>query len=148
MKKITKAATIVLYVLLLLGVIFTALMMFGGTVPGDTNETPVYTDAILRFSYGLILLGVGAIIVFEIINLILHPASAKRALVSVGVMGAVIGISYALSDGTPLKILGYEGSDNVPSMLMLTDTGLYTFYILLGAVVLAIFGTELSRIFK
>lgn len=148
MKKITKAASIALYVLLLLGVIFTALMFLGGNIEGEVNETPVYTDAILRFTYIIIALGVGAIIVFEIINLILHPANAKRALVSLGIMAVVIGIAYALSDGTPLKILGYEGTDNVPSMLMLTDTGLYTFYILFGVVVVSIVGSEVSRLLK
>lgn len=147
MKKITKAASIVLYVILFLGVVFTALMMLGGT-EGDVNETPVYTDAILRFSYLLIVLGIGAIIVFEIINLILHPQNAKKSLMSVGIVAAIVGIAYALSDGTPLKIIGYEGTENVPSMLILTDTGLYTFYILFGVVVLAIIGSEVSRMLK
>lgn len=148
MKKITKAATLVLYILLLLAVIFTALTLFGGDVPGATLRTPVYTDSILQFSYGLIALGVVLIIVFEIINLILHPANAKRALFSVVVTAVIVAIGYALSDGTPLQILGYEGTDNVPSMLIVTDTGLFAFYILLGALVLAIIGSEVSRLFK
>jgi hypothetical protein len=53
-----------------------------------------------------------------------------------------------LSDGTPLRIMGYEGSDNVPSMLKLTDTGLYTFYLLFGVAAFSIVATEVSRIFK
>jgi hypothetical protein len=148
MKKITKAASIALYVLLLLGVIFTALMFLGGNIEGEANDTPVYTDAILRFTYFIIALGVGAIIVFEIINLIMHPANAKRSGISIGIMVAVVALAYSLSDGTPLKILGYEGTDNVPSMLLVTDTGLYTFYILLGVLVLSIVGSEVSRLFK
>jgi hypothetical protein len=148
MKKITKAAAIVMYLILLLIVIFTGLMFLGGTVAGDANDTPVYTDSMLQFTYGLILLGVGMIIVFEIINLILHPQAAKRSLISILIVGAIIALAYSFADGTPLTILGYEGSDNIPSMLMLTDTGLYTFYILLGVLVLGIVGTEASRLFK
>ena len=148
MKKITRAATITLYVILLLGAVFTALMMLGGVVEGDMNETPVYTDAILRFTYGLLVLGIAATLIFEIINLVLHPDNAKKSLLSIVVIAVVFGVSYAMSDGTPLKILGYEGTDNVPAMLKLTDTGLFAFYILMGAAVLAIIGSEVSRFFK
>ena len=147
MKKITKAAKIVLYVLLALSVVLTMLLLLGGT-EGDINQTPIYTDLIIRFAYVLIVIGIGSILVFEFINLLLHPANTKKSLLSLGLIGVVVGIAYTLSDGTPLKIVGYDGNENIPSMLILTDTGLYTFYILMGIAVLAIVGTEMYRLFK
>lgn len=148
MKKITKAAKIVLFVLLFLCLLFTGLMMFGGTIKGDPNETPVYTDAILKFAYGLIVLSIGTTLVFEVINILLHPVNASKSLIVLGVFAILFGISYAMADGTPLKILGYNGADNVPFMLKLTDMGLYAFYFLFGAAILAIVGAELSRFIK
>jgi hypothetical protein len=147
MKKIALAAKIVLYVLLSLSVILTSLMLFGGT-EGDINQTPVYTDLIIRYAYVLIVVGIGSILVFEIINLIMHPSNTKKSMISVALIAAVVGIAYSLSDGTPLEIVAYDGNENIPSMLILTDTGLYSFYILMGIAVIAIIGTELYRMFK
>jgi hypothetical protein len=53
-----------------------------------------------------------------------------------------------MGDGTPLELVGYKGSDNVPSMLILGDVFLYTTYILIGGVLLSILYTEVSRIFR
>ena len=60
-----------------------------------------------------------------------------------GGLAIVILIGYALADGTPLKLVGYTGPDNVPSMLIFTDTILYTMYFLFAAAILAILGTEI-----
>ena len=46
-------------------------------------------------------------------------------------------IAYTIGDGTPLNILGYEGPDNVPTMLKLTDMWIYSVYILMTLTVLA-----------
>jgi len=148
MKKITKVASITLYVLLALGVLFSAIAMFGGTIAGDPLETPVYLDSALNYTYFMIIASIGIAIALEVFNLILHPANAKKSLVSFVVVAAVVLIAYLFSDGTPMKIIGYEGSDNVPSMLKLTDTGLITFYILVGIAVISILVTEIGRIFK
>ena len=47
-----------------------------------------------------------------------------------------------------MKIIGYNGPDNVPSMLILSDTIIYTMYFLFAGAVLAILGTEIYRRMK
>jgi len=47
-----------------------------------------------------------------------------------------------------MKLVGYTGPDNVPSMLIFSDTILYTMYFLFAAAILAILGTEIYRRMK
>jgi hypothetical protein len=148
MKKIAKIANIVMYVLLIFTVLFTVMTLTGGTVEGDTNETPVFLDTVLNYTYFLIGACACIAILFEIYHVVTNPANAKRSLMSIGLIGVVILVSYMLSDGTPLKIIGYEGPDNVPSMLILSDVGLFVFYILFGITFGAIVYGEVSKYFK
>ncbi len=120
----------------------------GGTVEGDTNETPVFLDTVLNYTYILFAIGLGLAVIFEIYHVITNPANAKRSLISLGLVTLVVGVSYLMSDGTPMKIIGYEGSDNVPSMLIMTDVGLFVFYILFVITLGAILYGEISKIFK
>jgi hypothetical protein len=148
MKKITKAASIVLYLLMAISAVLVVLVFAGGTVAGDPAETPVNLDYILNFSIFMVAGAAVMTLLFELINIFLHPANAKMTLLSLVGIAVILGVAYMLSDGTPLRIMGYEGSDNVPSMLKLTDTGLYTFYLLFGVAAFSIVATEVSRIFK
>lgn len=148
MKKITRAASIALYVLLAVSALLVVLVFVGGTVAGDPNETPVNLDYILNFSIFMVAGAAVMTVLFELVNIFLHPGSAKMTLLSLVGIAIVLGIAYFMSDGTPLKLLGYEGSDNVPSMLKLTDTGLFTFYLMFGVAAVSIVVTEVSRIFK
>lgn len=148
MKKITKIASVAMYILLFFAVLFTVMTLAGGTVDGDTNGTPVYLETALNYTYFMIVIGLGLAIIFEIYHVVTNPANAKRSLISLGILAVVIGISYLMSDGTPMKIVGYEGADNVPSMLVLTDVGLYMFYILFVITLGAILYGEVSKFFK
>lgn len=87
-------------------------------------------------------------LVFEIINIILHPTNAKRTLLSsLGIIVLLV-VAWSLADATPLQIIGYEGTDNVPSMLKVSDAGLFTMYFLMGVSFIAIIVSEFSRVFK
>ena len=65
MNKISKISSYVLYGLLVISALFTALLMFGGVTPGDLIETPLFTDEILNWTYILVLLSVAIVIGFE-----------------------------------------------------------------------------------
>ncbi|MGV8827396.1 MAG: hypothetical protein ACWA6U_03660 [Breznakibacter sp.] len=146
MKLTAKIAGITMYVLLLISVIFSMLVMVG---PLDADaSTPSYLNSTLNWSYIMIFGSVALTLVFEIFNIILHPVNAKRTLLSTGGIIALLFIAWSMADATPLQIVGYEGSDNVPSMLKLSDAGLYTFYFMMGLSVIAIIGSEFTRIFK
>ncbi len=148
MKKITKVASIVLYVLLAVSVILSALMILGPTAMEGVFEVPVFTDTVLNYAIVLVFATLVITLLFEIVNMIVNPGAAKRSLISAGIIILILGISYVMADGTPMTIIGYEGKDNVPSMLNVTDTGLFTFYILFGVAVFSILVTEVSRLFK
>lgn len=84
-----------------------------------------------------------AAVVFPIIQLIQNPKNAKGALVGVGVLVVVVGISYALA------------GDNNPSNMEITastaknvGTGLYAFYLLAAVAIVAVVYSEVSKFFK
>ncbi len=148
MKKLSNILSYVLYALLAVTAVFIVMYFTGGEVPGETYTTPVYTDLILNWAKFLTAAAAICTVGFEIFHVIMNPKNAVRSLVSIAVLVVIALISYSLADTTPLALGGYEGSDNVPSMLKLAGAFLYGTYALLGIVVVAILGTELSRIFK
>ncbi len=141
-KKILNILTIVMFVItaVLLG-----LFMFGGKVPSQLYTTPVYTSTLLNWAYILFGIAIIAAIIFPIIRLFSRPKQAMKSFIGLAVVVVVVLIAYAMADGTPMKIIGYNGPDNVPSMLILSDTIIYTMYILFAGTILAIIGTEIYR---
>jgi hypothetical protein len=148
MTKLSKILNIVLIALLGVTLVFAGLYFFGGDVEGAAYETPVYTDLFLNWGIFLVFLTAGLTILFEIISLVLRPKNAVRSLISIAVLAVVIFISYSLGDPTPLVLPGYQGTDNVASMLLLSDMFLYSTYFLIGILVVAILYSEVSRIFR
>lgn len=141
-KKILNILTIVMFVItaVLLG-----LFMFGGKVPNQLYTTPVYTSTLLNWAYILFGIAIIAAIIFPIIRLFSRPKQAMKSFIGLAVVVVVVLIAYAMADGTPMKIIGYNGPDNVPSMLILSDTIIYTMYILFAGTILASIGTEIYR---
>ena len=90
----------------------------------------------------------GLAILFEVFHLVMNPKNAIRSLISMAVLGVIVLLAYSLSDNTPLQLIGYNGPDNVPSMLTMAGTFLWGTYILFGVVIIAILYSELSRLFK
>lgn len=148
MTKLSKILNIVLYVLLAITLVFAGMFYFGGELEGQVHPTPVYTDTLLNWGIVLVFVTAAVSIVFEIFKLITNPKNAVRSLVSILALALVVFIAYALGDATPLNLPGYNGPDNVPSMLLLSDTFLYSMYFLFGIAIVAILYTELSRLFR
>lgn len=145
MKLTTKIAGITMYVLLLISVLYSMLVVVG---PEDADATPSFLNSTLNWTYIMIFGSVALTLVFEIFHIIMHPANAKRTLLSTGGIIVLLFVAWSMADATPLQIVGYEGSDNVPSMLKVSDAGLFTFYFMLAISFFAIIGAEVSRIFK
>lgn len=94
-------------------------------------------------SYILLAVAVAAAVIFPIIELARNPKNAKSALIGVGALVVVIGISYALGSG-----------DN-PSNMEITeetarqiDTGLFAFYILAVLAIGSMVYSEVAKLFK
>lgn len=148
MTKLSKILSIVLYAILAITLVFAGLFYFGGDVVGATYYTPVYTETFINWGIALVIGTAVITLLFEIVRLIFNPKNAVRSLVSIAIIALVIFIAYSMSDATILNLPGYEGSDNVPSMLILSDTFLYTMYFLFGGAFLAIIYSEVSRLFR
>ncbi|ASB49555.1 MULTISPECIES: hypothetical protein [Marinilabiliaceae] len=148
MTKLSKILNIVLYVLLAVTIALAGLFYFGGEIEGAAYKTPVYTESILNWAIALVIFAAAISIIAEIIALVLRPKSAIRSLISIVGLAIIVLVAYSLGDATALVLPGYDGPDNVPSMLMLADTFLYSMYFLFGIAIAAILYTEVSRLFR
>ena len=119
-KKILNLVTIVMFVIT---VVLLGLFMFGGEVPNQPYTTPVYTSTLLNWAYILCGIAIIAAIIFPVIRLFTRPKQAMKSFIGLAGVVVVILIGYALADGTPIKLVGYTGPDNVPSMLTSPTSG-------------------------
>lgn len=148
MTQLSRVLNFVLIALLAITAVLAGMFYFGGEIEGAAYDTPIYTDPFLNWGIILVFATAAITIVFEIISLILQPKNAVRSLVSIVVLAVVVFISYTLGDTTPLKLPGYEGTDNVASMLILSDMFLYSTYFLVGILIVTILYTEVAKMFR
>ena len=152
-----KVSYYVLYAMFALILIVLGLFFFGGdaqcaaVMAGVDPEMwqPANTDALLYLMYGLFAVAVIATIVAAIFQfgsaLKDNPVSAIKSLIGLILLVLVMVVSWAMGSEETLRMPGYDGTENVPFWLKLTDMFLYSIYFLLGATVVAII---LSSIWK
>ncbi len=140
-----KILNIVTIVLLVITVVILAMFAFGGNVPNQSYPTPVYTSTLLNWAYILFGLTSIAAIIFPLARLFSRPKQAMKSFIGLAAIAVLVLIAYTLADGTPMKLVGYTGTDNIPSMLIFSDTILYTMYFLFAGAILAILGSEIYR---
>jgi hypothetical protein len=93
--------------------------------------------------YILIALAVAASVIFPVIQLAQNPKGAKGALIGIGLLIVVLGISFGLaSDVNPSKI------DLAPETAKQVGMGLYAVYILGTVAVGSIVYSEVSKMLK
>ena len=123
------------------------LFFFGGQVPegqklvADMSQ-PTFTDILLYWAYALLAITIVVLLLFAIAgffkSLKENPKKALSGLFVLVALAALLVITYVMGDGTLLNIPGYEGPDNNPGTLKMTDMWLYSMYLMLGLTVLAI----------
>jgi MFS-type transporter involved in bile tolerance (Atg22 family) len=146
-----KIASILLYILAGVSVVFVLLFYFGPYVQGTENtpmEEPIVTESILFWTYALAGLAAGLTIIFQIVNIIKNPANAKKTLTSILLLGVVVFLAYVLASDQVMNITGYTGEDNVPGTLKTVGAGLITLYLLIGVAVVSALFSEIARYFK
>lgn len=158
MAKLTyKVSYYVLYVMFAVTLVVLGLFYFGGDAQGDAVLAsidpemwqPAQTDTLLFLMYGLFFLAVIATVgafLFQFGSALRdNPGRALRSLVGVIVLAVVVIVAWTMGSEQPLNIPGYDGSDNVPFWLKITDMFLYSIYILFGATVLAILFSSIKK---
>ena len=158
--KISRISRWTLYALSAVTIVLIALFFFGGNVSPENQYAelvgivePNFTNGLLYWKYILLAITVFAVFAFSImgfINSFRHNRKrAINSLLTLVVFAVLLVIAYTIGDGTPLNILGYEGTDNVPAMLKLTDMWIYSVYILMTLTILAmLFSPLIKRIGK
>jgi len=107
------------------------------------------TDIALVWAYILVLLTLIASIIFPLISVISNPKGLIRLGLVLAGAAVLIVVSYLLSKGTPIDIIGYTGTDNSdPAKLKMIDTVLFVTYILFGMALASILYAIISRAFK
>lgn len=140
-----KILNIITAVMFIITAVILGLFIFGGELPNPTYTTPVYTATLLNWAYVLFGIAIVAAIAFPVIRLATRPKEAMKSFIGLAAVALLVFIAYAMSDGTPMEIVGYSGTDNVPSMLKFSDTILFTMYFLFFGAIVAIIGSEIYR---
>ena len=147
----------VLYVLFAAILVVLGIFYFGGDAQGDAvlpgvdpeMWQPAQTERLLYLMYGLFALAVVAMAAAFILQfgsaLKDNPVKALKSLVGVILLVVVMIIAWSMGSGETLTIQGYEGTDNVPFWLKLTDMFLYSIYFLLLVTVVAIIGSSIKK---
>ena len=149
---------VTLWVLMVVGIIATAMFFLGGSegsleVAGDFLDIPKFTNVLLYWIYALVVLVILATFGFVIAKLVeTFKVDLKRGLTSVLVVLAAVALCalcWFLGSPEKVEILGYEGTDNVGNMARMSDAIMYLVYILTASTVAAlVWGVVYTKIKK
>lgn len=147
---LSKIISFTLFALLGISVVFVILFYAGGYTPETVDAVypePVNTQAILVWSYILVFIATIAALGFPLARSISNPKNLKKAIVPAVATVVLVGISFLLSSGTPMKIVGLGVIDD-PFTLKYTDTILITTYFLTIIAFLLIIYFGVVKLFK
>ena len=149
-----KVSYYVLYVMFAAILVVLGLFYFGGDAQGDAvlmsvdSEMwqPAQTDDLMYGLFGIAVVATVAAFLFQFGTALKdNPGNALKSLIGVIILVAVVVIAWAMGSDEPLVIPGYDGTDNVPFWLKITDMFLYSIYILFAATVLAIIFSSIKK---
>lgn len=146
MKNYKLIPKITLWVLMAMGIIASVMFYVGGSegtleVAGDFLNIPAFSNLFLTWNYiliGLVCLITLAVVLMEFVKNL--KADKKKALTNLAVVvgfAALIIICWCIGSPEEVKIIGYEGTDNVGPMAQLSDACLWLTYILTIATIIA-----------
>ena len=151
--KIRKVSSTTLLVLTVVSVLIFILFCAGGAeLDAKGNKDYAFTGILLYWTYFLFLVTIVATIYFALRNIIsAFQTNSRRAMLSIGSLVAfvvLLGITYAIGDGEPIKGLNEASqSYNTSGWLKVTDMWLYSIYVLFIATIgAAIWGGVSKRL--
>ena len=103
-------------------------------------------DLLLTWMYVMLGLGVGSMLIMSVVSLGQNPKSAVQALVGLVAVLIVIGVAWAMASDATIVTATSEYTNSFE--LKLTDTALYSMYVLLAGAVLAILWGEIRNALK
>lgn len=150
--KFAKVTTIVLWVILAIS-FFLIISLLANLNPNVSDPDMLkWLGANLYWSYVLLAIATVAALILEFVNTLADKKAAKNSLIGIGLLGAVILVSYLLSDTEMPKFFGaekfIENGTVTPTILLWIGTGLIASYILFAISVITIFWSAVSNFFK
>lgn len=137
-----KILKIIALLLSVAGIIFLAMIIAKGDEA--VTATGEGLDGFLYVAYITFAITILFVLFFVFKGLL--SGNIKNTLISVGIFVAIVGISYALADGTPMQLR--EGESLSASGSKWVDTGLYVFYILAVLAVAAMVFSGVKKVTK
>lgn len=146
--KIHRISRLTLYSAIVITLVVLGLFYLGGNVPATEQveavvgkTQPVFMDVLLYWMYAILIITVVVWVVLILITSLTSfkesPKKSLGGLVALIAIAALLIITYMMGDGTLLHIPGYQGSDNQPGTLRMTDMWLYSMYIMFVLTILA-----------
>lgn len=110
-------------------------------IAADMSQ-PKFTDIVLYWAYAILAITIVVLLLFTVVaffkQLKESPKKAMGGLLVLVGLAALLFVTYAIGSGKLLDIPGYDGPDNNPTTLKLTDMWLYSSYVMLALTFLAI----------
>ena len=138
---------VTLWVLMLVGIVATAMFFLGGSegsleVAGDFLDIPKFSDVFLYWIYALVALVILVTFGFVLAKLVetfkVDPKAGVRSILVVLAAVGLCALCWFLGSPEKVEILGYEGTDNVGNMARMSDAIMYLVYILTASTVAAL----------
>lgn len=152
MKTSYKISGYILYALFAVILAVLGLYYFGGEmetpiVPELSN--PANTQALIVLMYALL----GSAIAITVLAFLFqfgasfkeNPANALKSLLGLVFLVLVLVVSWFMGSEDALVLPGYDGTDNVPFWLKLTDMFIYSIYFLLLVTIVSMIGSSIKK---
>ena len=145
--KIHRTSRLTLIIGVIVSIAVMAMFYLGGQVPAQEKivadmSQPKFTDIVLYWAYALLAITIAVLVIFALVSFLKQlknsPKKALGGFLAILALAALMIVAYLMGDGTLLNIPGYDGADNQPKTLKLTDMWLFSAYIMLILTFLAI----------
>lgn len=153
-KKIKLASTATLWASIVISIlVILAFFLGGSTTDAKGNISYNFTEGLMYWSYILFGLTIVATVAFALMSffakLSSDPKKAVMSLSGVVFLVIVMGVSYAMGDGTKLTTINADNQMfNTEGWLKFTDMFLYTTYVMFTIVVLAAIWGAVRKVFS
>jgi len=151
--KIRRISSWTLIACTVISAIVFGLFFLGGSEEPYKGEywTPTYTGLLINWMYILFILAAVVAVLLGLWQFIstfkTNPKGGVMGLVVIVLFAGVLFVTHALGSAEPLNIMNEDAQAyNIPKWLKLTDMWLYTTYILVVLIVLAIIGGSVKKI--
>jgi hypothetical protein len=152
MNKVGKYGTIILWTILVITA-FLAISFIANISDNEADpDMNSWLSTNLIWAYILLILSIVILVGFAIYQMIVDFSGAKKGILSLGLMVAVVLISYLLASDEMPNFLGaqkfIEDGTLTTSTMKWIDTGLIATYLVLGTSIVSIIYASVSRFFK